>query len=106
MIWDKTFGEEGVGSANSVITTNDNGYAIAGYTFSKSAGGYNLLIMKLDQQGNKIWDKTFGGDDFDIANSLIQTTDGGYAVAGTTVTKGAVKHDVWLIKMDEQGNLK
>jgi hypothetical protein len=52
------------------------------------------------------WDRTFGGSDADGANSLIQTTDGGYAVAGWTASKGAGGADFWVIKLDEQGNLK
>ena len=52
------------------------------------------------------WDKTFGGVEADIANSIIQTEDGGYAVAGYTESKGAGRYDVWVIKLDEEGNVK
>ena len=52
------------------------------------------------------WDRTYGGSGNDVATSLIQTTDGGYAVAGGTYSKGAGKEDFWIIKLDEQGNLK
>ena len=52
------------------------------------------------------WDKTYGGSGGDVAYSLIQTTDGGYAVAGGTYSKGAGGRDLWIIKLDEQGNLK
>ena len=49
---------------------------------------------------------TFGGSDDDVVQSLIQTTDGGYAVAGYTLSKGAGRADFWVIKLDAQGNLK
>ena len=52
------------------------------------------------------WDKTFGGRLDDGAESLIQTTDSGYAVAGSTKSKGAGSNDFWVIKLDKQGNLK
>ena len=52
------------------------------------------------------WDRTYGGSGDDGAFSLIQTTDGGYAVAGVTTSKGAGRLDFWVIKLDEQGNLK
>ena len=52
------------------------------------------------------WDRTFGGRSYDWVRSLIQSTDGGYAVAGLTSSKGAGKEDFWVIKLDEQGNLK
>ena len=47
------------------------------------------------------WDKTYGGSSNDMAYTLIQTTDGGYAVAGFTKSKGAGKNDFWVIKLDE-----
>ncbi len=52
------------------------------------------------------WEETFGGSNFNGAWSLIQTTDGGYAVAGKTVSYGAGKADFWVIKLDEKGNLR
>jgi hypothetical protein len=107
-IWDKTYRDEGVTTAiaQSIITTNDNAYIIAGKSFSRDAGGSNVLLMKLDKQGNKILDKTFGGEDYDDAFSLIQTTDGGYAVSGVTYPKGSVKQNAWVLKLNEQGNLE
>ena len=51
------------------------------------------------------WNKTFGGKWDDVANSIIQTTDGGYMVAGSTKSKGAGKSDIWIIKLDKEGNL-
>jgi len=59
-----------------------------------------------ENKGNAItWDKTFGGSEDDEAHSIIQTDDGGYAVAGWTESKGAGDSDVWVIKLDENGNL-
>lgn len=52
------------------------------------------------------WDRIYGGSYDDWAYSIIQTTDGGYAVAGATVSKGAGRYDFWVIKLDEKGNLK
>ncbi len=52
------------------------------------------------------WDRVFGGENDDYVTSLIQTTDGGYAVAGETSSYGAGEADFWVIKLDEMGNLK
>ena len=106
MIWDRTYGGSGDDMAWSLIQTTDSGYAVAGFTFSKGAGVADFWLIKLDHQGNMIWDKTYGGSDADEARSLIQTTDSGYAVAGYTLSKGAGGYDFWLIKLDAQGNLK
>ena len=91
--------------ATSLIQITDGGYAVAGLTSSKGAGGEDFWVIKLDKQGKMVWDRTYGGSVDDRATSLIQTTDGGYAVAGYTESKGAVDADFWVIKLDEQGNL-
>ena len=104
-IWDRTYGGGDTDWANSLIQTTDGGYAVAGGTSSKGAGGNDFWVIKLDNQGNQVWDRTYGGSSHDRANSLIQTTDGGYAVAGGTESKGAGGNDFWVIKLDEQGNL-
>jgi predicted secreted protein len=103
-VWDKTYGGSGDDAAWLLIQTTDGGYAVAGGTYSKGAGGADFWVIKLDKQGNEIWDRTYGGSGLDVATSLIQTTDGGYAVAGGTYSKGAGKEDFWVIKLDEQGN--
>jgi hypothetical protein len=103
--WDRTYGGSGDDGAYSLIQTNDGGYAVAGKTYSKGAGEKDFWVIKLDHQGNMIWDGTYGGRDGDWPYSLIQTTDGGYAVAGLTCSKGAGDDDVWVIKLDHQGNM-
>jgi hypothetical protein len=103
-VWDKTYGGSSTDWANSLVKTTDEGYAVAGFTRSKGAGDWDFWVIKLDKQGNKIWDRTYGGRFDDQAYSLIQTTDGGYAVAGYTDSKGAGGFDFWVIKLDKQGN--
>ena len=98
-IWDKTFGGSSLDRAYSIIQTKDGGFAVAGTTKSKGAGDADFWVVKLDENGNRIWDKTFGGWDPDWAYSIIQTKDGGFAVAGTTKSKGAGCYDLWVIKL-------
>jgi len=104
--WDKTYGGIRYDYAHSLIQTSDGGYAVAGATSSKGAGAFDLWVIKLDSPGNMVWDRTYGGRRSEEAHSLIQTTDGGYAVAGHTSSKGAGLDDFWVIKLDKQGNLK
>jgi len=104
LTWERTYGGSGWDSASSLIQTTDGGYAVTGDTFSKGAGICDTWVIKLDSQGNQIWERTYGGSGDDRANSLIQTTDGGYAVAGWTESKDAGIYDTWVIKLDSQGN--
>lgn len=103
-IWDKTFGGEGNDVALSAQQTEDEGYVVAGYTDSFGAGNNDFWIVKTDKQGNKIWDKTFGGIDYDQSFSIQETKDGGYITAGYSFSYGAGWSDVWVIKLDKDGN--
>jgi len=104
-IWDRTLGGTSEDWANSIIQTRDGDYMVAGWTRSMGAGKTDVWIAKLNKRGNLIWDKTFGGSDYDEAHSIVQTEDGGYVIAGWTKSKGAGNSDVWIIKLDENGNL-
>ena len=103
-IWEKTFGGKGDDVASSIQQTTDGGYIVAGETTSFGAGNNDVYIIKLDENGNKVWEKTFGGIENDEALSVQQTNDGGYIVAGRTISFGAGEYDVYIIKLDENGN--
>ena len=90
----------------SLIQTSDGGYAIAGYTYSFSAGGRDVYVIKLDANGNLQWTKTIGGPGGEVGFSLIQTSDGGYAIAGYTNSFGAGDWDFYVVKLDANGNLQ
>jgi len=104
--WTKTIGGPKDEEGYSLIQTSDGGYAIAGYTKSFGAGKWDVYVIKLDAHGNLQWTKTIGGPDYDQGNSLIQTSDGGYAIAGYTRSFGAGLSDAYLIKLDANGNLQ
>ena len=87
IIWNKTLGGSSSDYANSIQQTSDGGYIVTGQTTSNdgdisdgNSGGGDIWIVKLDEIGDKIWDKTLGGSDNDNANSILQTSDGGYIV--------------------------
>jgi hypothetical protein len=105
IVWDKTFGGNQNDTLTSFIQNTDSSYMLAGFTNSNEAAEFNAWVIKLDDVGNIIWDKTFGGSEKDGADSLIQTSDNGYAVVGSTSSKGKGKYDVWVIKLDDKGNM-
>jgi hypothetical protein len=104
--WTKTISGESDDWGLSLIQTSDGGYAIAGDTKSFGAGGYDVYVVKLDANGNLQWTKTIGGPEGDGGSSLIQTSDGGYAIAGSTTSFGAGGYDVYVVKLDANGNLQ
>ena len=104
--WQKTYGGHSIDEATSIQQTSDGGYIVAGYTWSFGAGGGGVWVLKLDKDGNIQWQKTYGGTDEDVASSIQQTSDGGYIVAGKTNSFGAGSSDVWVLKLDKDGNIQ
>ena len=103
--WDRTFGGIFRDTPFSVKQTSDGGYIIVGDTLSYGAGDRDIWFIKTDINGIKQWDRTFGGIFGDTANSVQQTSDGGYIIAGA-LGKGTdmSNSDAWLIRTDSRGN--
>lgn len=106
MQWNKLFGGAGADYAWSMIQTSEGGYALAGRTNSYGAGDYDFWLIKTDWTGNVQFSKTYGGTNWDSAQSLVQTVDGGYALAGFTYSYGAGDRDFWLVKTEVEQGLK
>jgi uncharacterized delta-60 repeat protein len=105
VLWDHTYGGAEGDHAHSIVALADGGFAVAGYTQSKGAGGQDMWVLRLDEAGNVLWDHTYGGSETDRADSIVALADGGLAVAGMTKSKGAGKRDMWVLRLDEAGNV-
>ncbi len=106
--WNKTFGGSGEDVGYSVRQTPDGGYIVSGSTRSYGIGEERMWLLKTDSNGNKEWDRTFGGfvsSSGDAGWAVDETDDGGYIVAGYTRSSGAGAKDLWLVKTDSLGNL-
>ncbi|MCD6571550.1 MAG: hypothetical protein J7L53_12690 [Deltaproteobacteria bacterium] len=115
--WEETYGGSGDDVAYSIQQTSDEGYIVAGSSNSTDItgvtnnGAKDYYVIKLDEDGNIVWHKMYGGSGDDIAYSIQQTSDEGYIVAGssnstdiTGVTNNGAK-DYYVIKLDKDGNI-
>lgn len=115
--WQKTLGGSYGENAYSIQQTRDGGYIVAGIAGSNNGdvtgnqGAIDYWIVKLTATGTIEWQKTLGGSAVDIAFSIYQTTDGGYIVAGVTLSNdgdvtgnhGGTGHDSWIVKLSNAG---
>lgn len=106
LIWLKQLGGFNDDIGKSVVQLIDSGYVVAGYTNSFGAGGYDAYLVKTDKNGNVVWQRTFGGEDWDFANDLVVAADGSIWVVGYTTSFGSGKKDGFVLKYDNAGTLQ
>ncbi len=108
-LWDKTFGGAGDDMGDSIQVIGDEGFVVAGTTASWGNGDVDLLLMKIDSNGNELWTKTFGGEGsernpWSRGWQVLKTADGGYAMLGSTNSFGSGGYDIWFVKTDANGD--
>lgn len=102
--WERIYGGLQSEAANAVQQTSDGGYIVGGYTSSYGAGAADMYLLKLDSNGDTSWTKTYGYTIGETINSLQQTSDGGYILAGTQTTFGVISSQIYLVKTDSDGD--
>ncbi len=104
--WQCTYGGIQNEGAYSIQETSDGGYIVAGYTDSFGLGNTDIWILKLNSEGVIEWQCTFGGSGDDWANSVQQTSDGGYIIGGSSDSFGNGEVDFLVIKISSLGNVE
>lgn len=98
LLWSKVYGGNLGGAGHSVKQTTDGGYIIGGIKVN-SGGIHDAVLIKTDDAGDTLWTRTYGGGGDDYGLSVVQTTDGGYILAGSGSTTG-----VCLFKTNANGD--
>ncbi|MEM9832046.1 MAG: hypothetical protein AAF944_15540 [Bacteroidota bacterium] len=121
--WDKPYSGNGGAALRAILPTSDGNYLLSGYGsgigFDKSEasrGGSDYWLIKVNAQGNKLWDKTLGGPGDDLYSIVVETSDGGFLVGGSswgfdlgiggeqTEFNHGYGSDIWVVKIDANGN--
>src|ERR1043165_716649 len=117
LAWQKCLGGSGDDIGLSIQQCMDGSYIVAGQSTSNDGdvsgnhGDYDYWVVKLDTDGNLVWQKSFGGSFFDVAQSIYQITDGGFIVVGFTssndgdLSTNYGEYDYWIIRLDTAGNI-
>jgi len=117
-LWKKTYGGSEIDNAYSIIPTFNGGCALFGYTGSSDFyinqiyGLNDCVLINLDQNGDTLWVKTYGGTLTEIGHNIINTSDNGFAVIGASgssnydVGNNYGSYDMWLVKLDSLGNIE
>ena len=115
--WQNSLGGTKYDDGIAIQQASDGGYIVAGGSYSNDGdvtghhGQEDYWVVKLDAEGNIVWEKSLGGDNYDKAFAVCQTTDGGFMVAGVSnsnsgdVTGNHGDGDFWVVKLDSVGTL-
>ncbi len=103
IIWSKAIGGSSTDDLSSIQLTRDGGYIVVGDTQSFGAGFQDIWVLKLNKDGEVIWQKTYGGISTEYGESIIETNDGDYVVSGTVASFG--DWDLWMLKLRSDGTI-
>lgn len=103
--WSYNYGGTDSDWGMSVIVTHDSSYAIGGFTNSFGEGGFDFYLVRADENGVPIWEKTYGGSNWDKGDAVVQVqADSGFVIVGETYSFGAGGRDMYMIRTDKNGD--
>lgn len=122
-LWDKRYGGSELDRVIRINSDSDGGFIVGGMSYSTAGfdrseatrGSSDAWLVKIDANGNKLWDKSLGGNDFDFLTNALPTQDGGYLIVSqsssipgfdrTAGKKSTSRFDTWVVKLDANRNI-
>ncbi|WP_287155677.1 hypothetical protein, partial [Candidatus Solincola tengchongensis] len=105
LLWQKKVDLGGTSLANGVEAAPDGGYVLCGWVVRQGKKDMDACLVKVDRDGNVLWQRFFGGGGDDWWSSVKAVPGAGYVLAGGTTSRGSGKYDAYLVMTDEQGEL-
>ncbi|MFX1485434.1 MAG: hypothetical protein ACFFCP_19850 [Promethearchaeota archaeon] len=106
-IWSKSYGDWDISDGYRVIESDDGGFAFTGAIDTNPSGDidYKAWLVRTDPEGEMLWNCTYGEAPFNVGRSLIQCSDGGFAIIGESGSDFYFPRSPWLIRTEENGTL-
>lgn len=105
VLWTKTYGAGRHDVGRSICGTREGGYAVAGETYSYVSGNYDIYLLIVAANGDTLWAETYDQTLNEYGESVLQTSDGGYVVAGRTESPDGRVSDLYMVKTDPKGDV-
>lgn len=117
MVWEKSYGGTEIDEARGIVSSGDGNYVIVGDTRSSDQdittnnGAADLWLIKINDNGDILWNQSIGGSGFDVPRSIRSTNDGGFVIAGSSrssdgdITNNQGQNDAWIVKVNSSGQL-
>lgn len=103
LVWSKTYDFAAETVATTGVLAPDGDYMVGGYADTRGINGYDFLLLKIDPNGNLIWNQTYGATGSQEATAMTESSDG-YVMVGNTQSPGGNMH-AWVVKVDLNGTL-
>jgi hypothetical protein len=116
-VWRRYFGGTNNDRSYDVLQTEDNGFLMIGssesidFDITDSKGSYDFWAVKVDSEGNKVWQKSYGGSEIDVSYGIATSGDGKYVIVGDSrsndgdITNAKGNADLWMIQIDGKGKV-
>lgn len=101
--WQRSYRTTGIDALFKVKQISDGGYIAVGLTRLPNWGDVNAWVLRVDSQGNVLWDNSYGGSQTEQANDVVQTSDGGFLVVGFTYSFGGFP--AWALRLNQAGGI-
>lgn len=102
--WSRTYGETGSDMGWGICAVSSGGYAIVGTSDHETSGEYDVLVIRIDEAGEVLWEQVYGGIEADFGTSIAETVNATFVIAGCTGSWGAGNRDMYVLEIDADGS--
>ena len=103
-MWSYNYGGPGSDWGQELLVTNDSTYALTGFTNSSGAGGFDFYLVRAAADGSPLWERTYGGADWDKSYGIVEMLDSGFVLVGETSSFNNGVKSAYIVRTDKNGD--